>query len=437
MARKIFISVLGTGFYEKCKYTRDSVNFKSSETRFVQTSTLEYINAKNWSSNDCAYFVLTDLAKKLNWNHNITERFNRNKNLNEPYLGLEQELINMNLPFPIKEIPIPEGKNEVEMWAIFRSIFVELQSGDELYLDLTHSFRYLPMLLLILCNYAKVVKEDIKVASITYGNYEARNTETNEAPIVNLLPLSSLQDWTFAAADFIENGNVKKLSSLSELEYNSILKDTKGKDENARNLRSFIKSLIDLVSDFQTCRGMNIVNATNISSLKETLEKIQSSTIQPLDPVIDKIKEGIEPFDSNKNVSNGFKAAQWCLNNGLYQQAATILQENVVTFFAQRNGIDIDDSEKRGLINNAFTILSRKYPKEKWDVKEEYIPKVEDIIKDELLQDFDILNAFDNLTNVRNDINHSGMRDSNQMLSANSIRTNITKCVNVFEKKLS
>ena len=215
------------------------------------------------------------------------------------------------------------------------------------------------------------------------------------------------------------------------------MKDTKGKDENAKILRSFTSCLVSLVFDFQTCRGMNIVNATNISALKETLEKIQSTTIQPLDPVIDKIKESIEPFDSNKNISNGFKAAQWCLNNGLFQQAATILQENVVSFFAQRNGIDIDDSDRRKLINSAFNVICYKTPKNKWDVKEQYLGLFEEIMKDEILKDNDIINAFDNLSNVRNDVNHSGMRSSQVPLSAKAIRENIKKCMDIFENKLN
>ena len=37
--------------------------------------------------------------------------------------------------------------------------------------------------------------------AIFYGNYEARDKESNIAPIMDLLPLSVLQDWTLAASD--------------------------------------------------------------------------------------------------------------------------------------------------------------------------------------------------------------------------------------------
>ena len=57
MARKLFISVLGTGLYEKSVYTQG--DFKSSETRFIQQATLELIGSKEtWTEED------SDLARK-------------------------------------------------------------------------------------------------------------------------------------------------------------------------------------------------------------------------------------------------------------------------------------------------------------------------------------------------------------------------------------
>lgn len=54
MARKLFISVLGTGLYEKSVYTQG--DFKSSETRFIQQATLELIRCKeNWTEEDSDY----------------------------------------------------------------------------------------------------------------------------------------------------------------------------------------------------------------------------------------------------------------------------------------------------------------------------------------------------------------------------------------------
>ena len=63
--RKVFLSVLGTGFYYKCSYYTG--DFKSATTRFIQRASLEYYGAKEWRSTDLVCFFLTEKAKRENW----------------------------------------------------------------------------------------------------------------------------------------------------------------------------------------------------------------------------------------------------------------------------------------------------------------------------------------------------------------------------------
>ncbi len=65
MARKVFISVLGTGFYNECNYYSGNFAFK---TRFIQQATLAMLAEQgNWTKDDAAYILLTEGAKKNNW----------------------------------------------------------------------------------------------------------------------------------------------------------------------------------------------------------------------------------------------------------------------------------------------------------------------------------------------------------------------------------
>ena len=279
MARKVFISVLGTGFYDACKYTKGS--FTSSETRFIQQATLEYLKVhNNWTTRnaegeivDRVIILLTDGAKKINWDRNITKRLNRKTDIEEAYTGLEQVLKEMNLPCPIETVNIPDGKNEDEMWTIFNAVYETLRPNDELYFDLTHSFRYLPMLVLVLGNYAKFLK-GVKVKHISYGNYEARDSTTSEAPLMDILPLTMLQDWTFAAADLIQNGNIKKLQELKENNALVPLLRERGKKNIDRRmaegyLDSYINSLSDFLNDMKLCLGTNILNGDTINQIRD------------------------------------------------------------------------------------------------------------------------------------------------------------------------
>ncbi|MCQ2974322.1 MAG: TIGR02221 family CRISPR-associated protein [Bacteroidales bacterium] len=434
MARKVFISVLGTGLYEKCKYARD--NFESTETHFIQSATLEYLNVKNWSEGSMGLFLLTDSAKKSNWDKTITQRRDTRINQDVIYPGLEGIIEKMKLPLKIKPLTIPDGNNEEQIWEVFSKTFKELKDGDELYFDVTHAFRFLPMLILILCNYAKFLK-GITLKSITYGNYEARNKETNIAPIIDLLPLSQLQDWTFAAGQYLETGNVDRLVELSNSELKPILIEAKGTNEDANNLRVFISSLNNVVKERQTCRGLSLIKSESFGKLKKTTEKIiDGCLIKPLEPVISKIKDSFADFDTNENIKNGFASAKWCFNNKLYQQAATILQEVVVSFFCNRHKIAIDDDTRREIVNQALILKFYHQENEEGDnwsrVSDVDKPTLADILTDELLSD-EVAANFNNLSEVRNDYNHSGMRSRRQPLKPDAIIKNIEKCINEFE----
>lgn len=436
MARKVFISVLGTGFYGKCKYTRGEYNLeKASETRFVQQSTLEYLNVYDWSKNDAAIFLLTSKAKSQNWNREIKSRVNSSTKEEEEYFGLEYVLEQMNLPFEIYPVDIPDGKDEDEMWDIFNTLFNELKDGDELFFDLTHSFRYIPMLVLVLGNYSKFLK-NVTIKSITYGNYEARNE--NNAPIVDLLPLSALQDWTYAAGQFLESGNVSRLQYLCNEELKPILREAKGSDHDATNLKTFINTLADVIDERVTCRGMNIIKSEAFRKMKNVSDKLETTKIEPLNPVFDKIKQSMVFFDENENVRNGFSAAVWCYQNNLLQQAATILQEFVISYICLRHGIQIDDEGKRDWVTSAFTIKNKNLAEKDWrlnkvpEVAEIQKESIKRILEDDLFASVDFVNAFVNLSEVRNDYNHSGMRSVRKPLNPNSIKNNIEKCINIF-----
>lgn len=435
MGRKVFISVLGTSFYEKCKYA--STDFCSGEVRFIQEATLLQIGAQNWSNTDSAFILLTQNAKKTNWDCNLTERLKNYKaEIPEPYEGLESRIAKIKLPFEVVPLNIPDGKNEVEMWEIFNILFDKIKEGDELYFDLTHSFRYLPMLILVLGNYVKFLK-NANVVHISYGNYEARNRETNVAPIIDLLPISALQDWTFASANYLENGNVNKLVKLCNQELKPFLKDESRRTEDVKTLSLFIRSLEKVIEERQTCRGVGIIKSNNLKTLKKTANQLPKTLFEPLNPVFNKIKESLSDFDEKENVMNGFAAAKWCYNFGLYQQSATILQENIVSYLCLRHNIKYDDEKRRELINKAFNITSNNLKEEKWKIDSSDKENLKLILSDELFQNRKLVDIFSNLTDLRNDINHSGMRSKKDPLNPQNIIKNINACLISIENILT
>lgn len=348
MARKVFISVLGAGLYGKCKYVDGE--FSSQHTFFVQTATLEYLNVKQWSKNDVGIFLLTDFAKKSNWDKSITQRRNNIIQQDIVYKGLEKDIEDLELPIQIVPVDIPDGNNEAEIWEIFTKTFKELNNDDELYFDVTHAFRFLPMLILVLCNYAKFLKK-VTVKSITYGNYEARNkkVEPNEAPIINLLPLTKLQDWTYAAGTYLDSGNVNKLVEMS-----------------GANYADFAEKLKETIADFHTCRGISVIESSHIKQIKVLMDSIDTSDLPPLKFVFDEIKVDFKKYDDVMNVKNGYESAKWCYKNQLYQQAITILIETVISDICISEKLDWKRRKNRDIASNALFIVANNLSEKGW-----------------------------------------------------------------------
>ena len=65
-SRKVFISILGTGNYKPCSYRQG--DFTSTETRFIQEATLDFLRKRSeWCATDAAYIFLTPTARTANW----------------------------------------------------------------------------------------------------------------------------------------------------------------------------------------------------------------------------------------------------------------------------------------------------------------------------------------------------------------------------------
>ena len=430
MARKVFVSILGAGPYSECMYSVDEQPVMKS--RYIQLATFKYILAEGerggnkWTDSDKAYIFMTDKAESDQWLTGKT----RSGNVIQNKEGLKELSECENYQFePVK---IENGENEIQIWSIFQVIYGILCDNDELYFDITHAFRYQPMLLLALINYSKFLK-NITVKSISYGNFMA---EGDLKPIMNLTSISVLQDWTFAAGHYLRSGNVEQLIDLCNDKIRPILKETKGTDEVATNIRQLVKYLKDVVEERQSCRGMDIVKSTSLKKLKQTLEKTDTTFIEPFSPIIEKIKDSLVLFDENENVKNGFSAAVWCYKNGLFQQSATILQESIVSFFCLRHNIRIDDETNRDIVNKAFNIKSNNLSEDEWEIKDDKKEKLKVVLRDELLDRTTIINCFNNLTTVRNDINHSGMRSRRSPMPPSKIKENIKKCINLISSEL-
>lgn len=410
MSRKVFISVLGTGFYLPCKYHNDQ--FTSSETRFIQEATLDSLHAEEWEQEDAILMLLTEGAKRNNWSSEIKERFNTRTQQNEPYMGLCLILEQKKLACQIEPISIPDGKDKDEMWQIFSLLFDALHDEDELYIDLTHSFRYLPMLVLVLSYYSRFLK-NVKVKHISYGNYEARDINTNVAEIIDLLPLTQLQEWTFAAANLLQNGDAKELNNVCRRNLKPLLRDKEDQQDspNIQLLQDYADALLAITQAMKGCRAIQLSNGELFDKLERCSQQLGQIVIRPMGPIIQKIKSSFSHFSPSQDIMNGYQAAFWCFDHQMYQQALTILHENIVSHICQVANYNTQDKDQRKIVSSALNIHIYNTPEENWEIKsEKEKTDIRQLLQLGLLQN--LSSTYFVTTTIRNDYNHAGWRDN-------------------------
>ena len=368
---------------------------------------MKYLASKyGWTSDDEALILLTKDAEERNWNDN-----GGLKGLSSVIQQMEPQ-VTVNV---LKDLP--KGETENEILLIFSLMYNHIQDGDELYFDLTHGFRYLPMLTLVLGKYSGFLKKT-SIKSITYGNWEMSANGSKPAPIIDLLSLSVLQDWTFAAGQFLESGNPNSLKHNSENEYKPILIATQGDDDSARLLQKFIWNLERVITERRLCRGKDIFEGGSISKLNSAYEDLTRVIDQtkPYTPIFQRIRDSWSDFNDTADVLNGIRAADWCYEQGLYLQCSVSLTETVSYYLCKEvlhKNPDDEDSQKciTGALDYAANELRGQIDEEKYGEDFDTIQEAVNIIKQHFGDRYrDIVNSMIELKKVRNDFAHFGIR---------------------------
>ncbi len=342
MARKVFLSFLGTGFYKPTFYIAEGQEpSEVRATRFAQEAVITTY-AKDFELHDRIYIFTTNGAL-ANWEDN----YHTDPATKEPvyYEGLKTCLGRCDLKTQPKNIPVPDGRDQMELWKIFDDAFHLLNNGDELIVDITHGYRTLPLFFLTLLSYSKALK-NVSVRGIYYGNYEARDkiNGVDFSPIWDLKALDQLNEWSQTANIFLQTGNALPLANLMSIE------DVQLKD----NLSEYSKSIM-------VNRGKFHLDGTNILSLRNNLrdfaEKNDLASSTPLKHVLESVRHEFDGFKENSPI-NSFRIAKWAFEKNMLAQAATLLEEGILTFVLY----DIEqpdavlDSGKRSTVSGAFNV---------------------------------------------------------------------------------
>ncbi|AFH48910.1 TM1812 family CRISPR-associated protein [Ignavibacterium album JCM 16511] len=430
---RAFISILGTNDYLECRH-----KFNDSETdipvKYCQEDLIKFF-CSDFNKGDEIRIFLTKDAEIKNWLND--GHFDRRTNQPISNTGLKERLEKIVDPILIKPIGIKEGFNEDEIWEIFQTIFDSINEDEELIVDITHSFRSLPMLMISLLNFAKQVK-NVKVKGVYYAAFETLGSieevkkmpvEERVAPILDLTAFSLLQDWTNATYDFVNYGNVKMLNNLvKHISNSSNITDPAQKYFPNR----VIKKLNQLVDNIALCRGKELIEF-DYNNLKNEIRQLYENKLpKPFSYLLKVITDRIDNFNQNPEALI-IKVSQWCFDYNLIQQAITLLQEFTISLILKNHNLDISDKTNREIISQSFRIKAQDIPEDKWyEPAAGNVELVRKILSDYLLSN--LSPSFNSLTSLRNDVNHAGfLLDAK---STESIKANIQQIIEHYKKYL-
>jgi len=228
--------------------------------------------------------------------------------------------------------------------------------------------------------------------------------EERNAPIFDLTSFTTVQEWSAAADNFVNYGLCKKISQ-------QLAKLPKTEENDTEKLALQLEKLS---LDFTTVRGPEIIDASSIEDLCEDLRLLGQQKVipAPIQPLLNHIIQKIETFKKN-DVSNGLKAAKWCLDHDLIQQGLTILQEFIVSLLLDFSKKDYLSKTQRELVSSTFYIAQQGWQEqeEKWGprkLKTNEKNSIKNYLHCPLVEK--LKQEYSQLSELRNDINHAGYR---------------------------
>lgn len=276
--------------------------------------------------------------------------------------------------------------NEIfENFNIILDLQETLNEGDEVYIDITHSFRANAMWMFLVMNFiTDLLDKNIEIKMISYGMFEISDRESNITPIIDLNAFYKLLKW------------IKGAQSLKNYGNSYLLLDSIDNEEISKKLKTFSHAM-----------NLNYIGSLkqNLNSLKKLLPQIEEikGPGQLLIPRI--VKEFIEEFDGiEKDYIMQSRLAKWHFKQSRYAMAYININEAVMGYisdelrdlYPEENDEKLLEYTKKWLWTLKSRISNTAFKNDKDNKK--------------MIEYFKI---YEHSRRVRNDIAHSlGMKDS-------------------------
>lgn len=277
-----------------------------------------------------------------------------------------------------------DDKENFENFNQILKIIDELEEGDEIYLDITHSFRSNAFWIFLVMNYINdVVDKNINIKYISYGMFEAKEKNKDGIeiiPVINLKLFLDLTKWIKGAYSFKNFGNSTLIRELLNESGNEKIKNKLENFSNSINI-NYVASIKENINYFK--RNLEII------------DKIDG----PGKLIIPKIvREFLEHFNgAEEEYDILLRLAKWHYKEERYAMVYTNIIEAIKCYIIKTLNIYSDEDEE-------FFVLDKKISY--------VVKKIEARLKNNTQKKFKELNTFfksyKKCKQSRNNIAHSG-----------------------------
>lgn len=281
-------------------------------------------------------------------------------------------------------ICIPYGLNREEQIEIFSrlgDLFSQINAQDEIILDVTHSFRSLPLFATSVIQYFKSLSKDIKFEKVYYGMLEAMKEFDQIAPIIDISTTLELQEWTTAAYSFKEYGKGQLLADLLDGEEGKVIQIF----SDAVNL--------NYLSEIQ----QRLVNFKNIA--EEGFENEFAQWVIP--QVLETFTRRLYKAGTSQHLFQ-FELSVWHREKQNYGSAYIVFVESIITYICEKAGVNWNNFSNR---ENAKQLIT-KYDKRNFELA--FNVEIDWKVRSEIRE------VYSKANHIRNNIAHNLSRRANK-----------------------
>ncbi|MDO5667621.1 MAG: TIGR02221 family CRISPR-associated protein [Alcaligenaceae bacterium] len=232
----------------------------------------------------------------------------------------------------VVSILIGYAAHEDDQVALLSKLSSVLNDNETVAIDVTHTFRHLPMLALVASRFLQKTRA-IQTESIYYGALQMTSEETKLTPVVELSGLLKMLDWVDALSSYEKHGDYADFAELYERE---------GMSSAAEQLQ----------------QAAFFERTNQISRARAPLQKFISSQNERKDSILALFSPILKNrFEWSRGLSHGerqTRLASYFLDQGDYLRAVTLGHEAYLTKKLQQQPgqLDPNNFEHRESIKN-------------------------------------------------------------------------------------